>query len=120
MNVVNYPKKLLKPVFDYLSKQQKDLTKRMKGLQDEDPFRNEERLNDNASDDTEAYEQFGHQRSEALSKETAAALSRVSSAMKRIENGEYGSCVNCGMMIDTDRLGIDPTVELCIHCAKKK
>jgi RNA polymerase-binding transcription factor DksA len=117
--MTNYPKNLLAPIVDYLKKLEFDLLKRKKQLKSEDPFSDSARLNDNASDDTEAAEQFGHATSEALSAETEKALKKVRSAMQRVENGSYGKCVNCGKMIDTDRLGIDPTTDYCVECAKK-
>lgn len=116
---MQYPKNLLKPVFEYLKNLEFDLLKRKSNLKSSDPFADTARLNDNASDDTEAAEQFGHAMNEALSKETEAALKRVRSAMKRVDQGLYGKCVSCKNMIDTDRLGIDPTTEYCVKCAKK-
>lgn len=116
---MNYPRNLLTPIVDYLKKLEFDLLKRKKQLKTEDPFSDSARLNDNASDDTEAAEQFGHATAEALSEETEKALKRVRGAMQRIDGGSYGRCVNCGQMIDTDRLGIDPTTEYCVTCAKK-
>jgi len=118
MSVMQYPSNLLKPVLDYLKKLEADLLKRKKSIDREDPFADSSRLNDNASDDTEAAEQDGHARAEALSAETKLALAKVRSAMERVDKGEYGKCVKCGQMVDTDRLGIDPTAELCLTCAK--
>lgn len=115
-----YPKNLLKPVWDYLRNLELDLMKRKDRIKKADPFSDSTRLNDNASDDTEAAEQFGHATAEAMGKETEEALARVHGAMKRIDKGTYGKCVKCGNMIDTDRLGIDPTAELCVKCAKAK
>jgi len=115
---MQYPKNILKPVLKYFHKLERDLIKREKQLSKEDPFSDQSRLNDNASDDTEAAEQEGHARSKALGKKTEEALSSVRSAMKRVENGTFGKCVKCGKMIDTDRLRINPTAELCLECAK--
>ena len=118
--MILYPQNLLKPVWDYLKSLEIDLLKRKAKINNEDPFADTARLNDNASDDTEAAEQFGHARAEAMSKETEEALTRVQGAMSRVEKGTYGRCVKCDSMIDTDRLSIDPTVELCAPCAKAK
>ncbi|EKD79845.1 MAG: DnaK suppressor protein [uncultured bacterium] len=117
---MQYPRNILQPVWDYLKKLEVDLLHRKKSLAQEDPFADASRLNDNASDDTEAAEQFGHAQAATLSEETVDALMRVRSAMKRVDIGTYGKCVSCGNMIDTDRLGVDPTAELCVKCAKKK
>ncbi len=116
---MQYPRNVLQSVFDYLKKLEGDLLKRKKSLAKEDPFADSARLNDNASDDTEAAEQFGHAQSAALGAETTDALKRVRSAMQRVDDGTYGKCIKCGEMIDTDRLGIDPTADLCMNCAKK-
>ena len=116
---MQYPRNILQPVLDYLKKLEGDLLHRKRSLAKEDPFTDTTRLNDNASDDTEAAEQNGHVQSEAMSQETTDALSRVRGAMKRVDDGTYGKCSKCGEMIDTDRLGIDPTADLCMSCAKK-
>lgn len=115
---MQYPRNILQPVFDYLKKLESDLLHRKKSLAKEDPFADASRLNDNASDDTEAAEQNGHVQAEALSEETVEALKRVRGAMKRVDDGTYGKCTKCGAMINTDRLGIDPTAELCVECAR--
>lgn len=115
---MQYPRNILQPVLDYLKKLESDLLHRKTSLAKEDPFADASRLNDNASDDTEAAEQFGHAQSAALGEETSDALSRVRQAMKRVDDGTYGKCVKCGDMINTDRLGIDPTADLCMDCAK--
>lgn len=116
---MQYPRNILQPVWDYLKTLEIDLLHRKKSLAQEDPFADASRLNDNASDDTEAAEQFGHAQAATLSAETSGALKRVREAMKRVDSGSYGKCVKCGVMIDTDRLGIDPTAERCVKCAKK-
>lgn len=115
---MQYPRNVLQSVWDYLKKLEGDLLKRRTSLAKEDPFADSSRLNDNASDDTEAAEQFGHAQSAALSEETSGALKRVRMAMTRVDDGSYGKCIKCGEMIDTDRLGIDPTADLCMNCAK--
>lgn len=114
-----YPRNVLQSVWDYLKKLEGDLLKRRSSLAKEDPFADSSRLNDNASDDTEAAEQNGHAMSAALGAETSDALRRVRGAMRRVDDGTYGKCGKCGEMIDTDRLGIDPTADLCMSCAKK-
>lgn len=116
---MNYPKQLLSPILDYFKKAEQQLVARKNKLATEDPFADPSRLDDNADMAAEASEQFGHEQSAAMGAETDQALLRVRSAMKRVDDGTYGKCVSCGAMIDTDRLGIDPTAELCVTCAKK-
>ena len=115
---MQYPKNLLSPVLGALRKLETELLARRAKIKAEDPFVNAARLDDNADEGTEAAEQFGHDQSEAMRSQTNGMLARVRGAMARIEEGTYGQCVKCKAMIDTDRLGIDPTAELCIKCAK--
>ena len=42
---------------------------------------------------------------------------RVEAAIKRIDEGEYGTCISCGEEIAAKRLAVDPTIATCIACA---
>lgn len=44
-------------------------------------------------------------------------LQRIDAALQRIENGEYGYCLDCDEPIAEQRLKFDPAVTLCINCA---
>jgi DnaK suppressor protein len=44
-------------------------------------------------------------------------MQRVEAAIKRIDEGEYGTCISCGEEIAVKRLEVDPTVATCIACA---
>ncbi len=44
-------------------------------------------------------------------------LQRIAGALKRIEDGSFGECRECGEEIARKRLESDPTVTLCIDCA---
>ena len=46
-----------------------------------------------------------------------AQATRAKSALKRIADGEYGECLECGEEIAAKRLQHDPTLPLCITCA---
>ena len=62
-------------------------------------------------------------RSQAMSIETqrrrVAELGRIKTALKRIEDGDFGFCQTCGEAIAAPRLAIDPAAHLCIDCANK-
>lgn len=53
----------------------------------------------------------------------AAVLSRdlasVRRALGRVEDGTYGTCVQCGDTISANRLEARPEAALCIDCASK-
>ena len=42
---------------------------------------------------------------------------RIKAALGRMDQGEYGYCVECGEDIPLKRLRLDPTVPTCISCA---
>lgn len=44
----------------------------------------------------------------------------IDEAMKRIKDGTYGSCLQCGKPIPARRLAALPYSELCIDCQKSK
>jgi DnaK suppressor protein len=44
-------------------------------------------------------------------------LQRIQTALRRIENGEFGWCHRCSEPIAPKRLDFDPTAPLCIDCA---
>jgi len=46
-----------------------------------------------------------------------AQATRARSALKRIEDGAFGECLECGEQIAAKRLQHDPTLPLCITCA---
>jgi DnaK suppressor protein len=60
---------------------------------------------------------------QAMSRETNRRrdleLRRISSALARIESGDYGYCVTCDEAIAQGRLEVDPAAEQCIRCAEK-
>jgi DnaK suppressor protein len=45
-----------------------------------------------------------------------ALLSAVDAALKRISEGAFGECLNCGQEINTKRLEALPWVRYCITC----
>jgi DnaK suppressor protein len=58
---------------------------------------------------------------QAMSQERARRrqreLQRIAAALRRLEDGEYGDCQDCGEPIDVRRLDMDPAATLCIRCA---
>ncbi|HEY7017192.1 MAG TPA: TraR/DksA C4-type zinc finger protein [Gaiellaceae bacterium] len=54
-----------------------------------------------------------------LEENVERALSEIDAALKRIEDGTYGTCVNCGEPIAQERLEALPWATLCIDCKRK-
>lgn len=68
---------------------------------------------DQASDDYERDFSLGRATDEQK------MLYSIDEAMKRIEDGTYGLCVQCGKPISKKRLTAIPQAELCIDCKTK-
>jgi DnaK suppressor protein len=47
-------------------------------------------------------------------------LAAIDAALARIEDGTYGTCVNCGAQIAPERLEAMPWATLCIDCKRKE
>lgn len=85
----------------------------------EDPFTNPDHQTDNASSDTEAFEQSSHLRIESLLQSLRSKLSEIEEARSRIKSGTYGICDVCKNPIDQSRLTAMPTATVCISCEKQ-
>jgi RNA polymerase-binding transcription factor DksA len=119
-NPPQFPASVVAPVSDLLAGRLKTLEKRKKEISREDPFKDTERVNDNAAPDVEADEQFGHARTSAIKSEIGRTIIQLRKALTRIKLGKYGICEECGKMIDTDRLMIYPEATLCTEDSKKR
>ena len=58
---------------------------------------------------------------QAMSQATEATrkhdLMRIEAAERRIRDGEYGYCDECGEEIPDGRLAVDPMALMCVNCA---
>jgi DnaK suppressor protein len=61
---------------------------------------------------------------QAMSKESGRRrrqkLLQIEAALRRLEDGNYGFCQECGDEIAAARLNVDPTITLCIRCAEDR
>ncbi len=119
-DIVSFPSKLMEPVKTFLQDQLHKLEKTKKVISKEDPFKDSGRLNNNASPDTDAEEQFGHARTSALKEQIDRRIIQTKKALTMIKIGKYGICEDCGNMIDTDRLMVNPDATLCAKDQAKR
>lgn len=82
---------------------------RLQQLTDQDPYRDPEHTNDNAAIDTDASEEDGHDRIQALIDELNVQIHATEKALKKIDDGTYGICEVTGKHIPEDRLRAFPT-----------
>ncbi len=118
--MIKFPKEILNQIQQHLISEKSKVEKQIAELVSQDPFSDTERLSDNAASDTDAKEEFNHDRYQAMQNEMKQKLEAIVAALQRIAKGNYGLCVNCKQLIDTDRLAAVPTAELCMNCESKK
>ena len=116
---ISFPSTVLAPLVRFLREQQKKLRNSKNALKKEDPFVIGKRDLDN-SVDSDVAENVEHDRTSALRRQVTRSIIAVKKTLTRIKLGKYGICIECGKMIDTDRLAIAPTADLCISCEIKK
>jgi len=54
---------------------------------------------------------------DALGNEARQEIAKISAALRRMDAGDYGLCVECGEPIDAGRLEAYPYADECIDCA---
>lgn len=60
----------------------------------------------------------GQAMAQASERQRRADIQRIEAALKRLDDGEYGYCAQCGEDIAAKRLEVDPAAAFCIRCAK--
>ena len=45
---------------------------------------------------------------------------KILKALKKLDEGSFGECEDCGATISQERLEARPTAELCIHCKEEQ
>ena len=79
----------------------------------------EETAYDNHLADT-ATETYDRELDHTLEENSGHVLEEIKAALKRIEEGTYGICTNCGKQIAEARLEALPWATLCIDCARDR
>lgn len=65
----------------------------------------------------QAIENEGDEVLEQMGRAARDEIARIDAALKRMAEGEYGSCVTCGARISDERLDLVPYTPFCRNCA---
>ena len=79
----------------------------------------EETAYDNHLADT-ATETYDRELDYTLEENSGHVLGEIEAALKRIEEGTYGTCTNCDRPIAVERLEALPWATLCIDCQRDR
>lgn len=85
-----------------------------KEAEEENPIHDADRINDNASSDTDAREEVQMLQSEAVNSQVIESLVSVEAALNRIEKGTYGITAD-GKHIPVERLLVDPSATTLVQ-----
>ena len=55
----------------------------------------------------------------AINEHETAELDQIDQALKRLDQGVYGICIDCGMEVATERLHALPQAARCMACQEK-
>ena len=55
---------------------------------------------------------------DALGNEAREEIAKITAALQRIDNGDFGNCVECGLPIEEGRIKAYPYADECIECAE--
>jgi RNA polymerase-binding protein DksA len=55
-----------------------------------------------------------------LEENSEHVLAEIDAALKRMDDGTYGQCTNCGKQIPPERLEARPWATLCIDCQRQR
>ena len=63
---------------------------------------------------------FEREHTTALLERARQHLDEIDAALRRLDEGGYGTCAACGRPIAADRLAARPTATTCISCAARR
>jgi len=61
---------------------------------------------------------FERQHTAALLERAVDQIAEIDAAIRRLDEGTYGSCVRCGQPVGEGRLAARPAAATCVRCAR--
>lgn len=61
---------------------------------------------------------FERQHTAALLDRTLEQIAEIDAALRRLDDGTYGTCVQCGAPVGEERLAARPAAATCVRCAR--
>jgi RNA polymerase-binding protein DksA len=107
-----------------LVEERQRVTAAIENLHDEHPGSmaedsGEDAVFDNHLADT-ATETYDRELDYTLEENSEHVLADIDAALRRIEDGTYGTCTSCGKRIAEERLEARPWATLCIDCQRER
>lgn len=116
--MLNFPTKTLDIIKRYLLRQQKEVEKNLKEVEDDDPVKADS-LAESSEPGTDSYIADTHTKIVALEDQLKKTNTSITAALSKIGKGTYGKCEKCKKQIGVGRLLAMPTAQYCLSCSKK-
>jgi len=97
--------------------QQAELSRQLSDLTEVAAYEHLGYSNHQADDASAAFDQA---KDVSLRRNAEGLLKQVNAALRRLDLGTYGLCVECNRPIDTARLKAIPYAELCMDCQRRR
>lgn len=116
--MLNFPTKTINYIKDLLQRQQKDVEKNIKEVEEDDPVKSDS-LAESSEPGTDSYIADTHTKIVALEEQLKKTDNGIKKALLKIKNGTYGKCEKCDKQIEVGRLLAMPIAQYCLSCSKK-
>ncbi len=116
--MLDFPNKTINYIKSLLLKEQKEIEKNIKEVEEEDPAKADS-LAESSEPGTDSYVADTHTRDMALKETLKKTNTSIKIALQKITKGTYGKCEECGKSVGVGRLMAMPTAMLCLSCSKK-
>jgi DnaK suppressor protein len=106
---------------DALLAERERVVRAIENLHNENPGSVEDETGDETADQhfaDEATATYDRELDYSLEENSEQVLAEIDAALRRIDEGTYGICTNCGKPIPPERLEALPWASLCIDCAR--
>lgn len=116
--MLSFPKKTLTFIQQHLLRQQREVTKNLKEVSDDDPVKSPA-LAETSEPGMDSYIADTHTKNIVLERTLNTAKTSIKTALLKIRQGSYGKCEKCGNQIAVGRLLAIPTAQYCVSCSNK-
>ena len=116
--MLNFPTKTLELIKKYLLRQQREVDKNLKEVEEDDPVKAPS-LAESSEPGTDSYIADTHSKAVVLELKLKNAKTSIKEALLKIKKGTYGKCEKCKKQIEIGRLLAMPTAQYCLTCSKK-
>jgi len=116
--MLGFPSKTINYIKHLLIKQQKEVEKNLKEVEEDDPALTPS-LAESSEPGTDSYIADSHIKTVVLEQQLKKANTSIKVALLKIRHGNYGKCEKCGKQIEISRLLAMPTAQYCLSDSKK-